>query len=306
MKRFLLILLVAIIGANGFAQQTYPFVERDTTLHLDIYRPSVSNGYTIIHIFGGGFIGGYRHNKWDADYCRKLTENGYTAVAIDYRLGLRGVTNVGLGNLTALKNAFYMAVEDCSAAIAYLVSNASKLYIDPQKIIIEGSSAGAITALMTDYARCNSLPCASELPKDWRPAGIVAYSGAIYSEKGKVKWENAQPSPTLLFHGTADKVVFYKQLELGKQGLYGANALAKRFKKYNLPYCIYRYTDLGHEVSVGGPVTIDELNLFIKQYITDHKPLHTDITQTNDSILPTSFSNMTVRDLYRPKNRKDL
>ena len=51
MKRFLLILLVAIIGANGFAQQTYPFVERDTTLHLDIYRPSVSNGYTIIHIF---------------------------------------------------------------------------------------------------------------------------------------------------------------------------------------------------------------------------------------------------------------
>ncbi|MBR1808342.1 MAG: alpha/beta hydrolase fold domain-containing protein [Paludibacteraceae bacterium] len=302
------ITLFFLLSASAYlsAQVTYAFAERDTVLHLDVYQPKVPNGYTVIHIFGGGFIGGYRQNKWDADYCRQLADSGYTAVAIDYRLGLRGIKNVGFGTISAIERAILMAVEDCADAVAFLVNNADKTGVNPQKIILEGSSAGAITALMTDYARCNSLSCAAALPADWSPAAVVAYSGAVFSSKGKVSWDNAAPAPTLLFHGTADRIVNYKQLQLGRTGLYGANALVKRFEKYGYPYCIYRYTSLGHEVSVGGPVTIDELNMFVKQYITDHKPLHTDITQTNDSIPPSEFSKHTLRDLYKPQKRKDL
>ncbi len=308
MKKVLIILSILCCGSvfSLYAQRTYAFVERDSTLLLDVYQPTESNGYTVVHVFSGGFITGSRATQWDAAYCRQLAAAGYTAVAIDYRLGLKGVGNVGIGNLQALENAFYIAVEDCSAAIRWLVENASETGIDPQKIILEGSSAGAIAVLMTDYSRCNQLPYTSALPADWVPAGVVAYSGAIYSKQGKVRWEKAQPAPTLLFHGTADRIVNYKQLQFGKLGLFGANALAKRFKKYNLPYCIYRYTDLGHEISIGGPLTVDELNLFVKQYITDGRRMHTDITTKDDAYQPSEFSHKTVRDLYDKKNRKDL
>lgn len=311
LRQVVTIVLCLVCTITGMqAQQTYAYAERDTTLHLDVYQPSSANGYTVVHIFGGGFISGARTTKWDADYCRLLADNGYTAVCIDYRLGLRGVNNVGLGNIAAIERAILMATEDCSEAVKYLVENAEALHIDPQKIILEGSSAGAITALMTDYARCNQLPAAASLPADWQPAGVVAYSGAIFSQQGKVRWSaskasaNTKPAPTLLFHGTADKIVPYKQLTLFKTGLYGGSAIAKRLDKFNYPYCIYRYTDLGHEVSVGGPITMDELNLFVKQFIIDGRRLHADITIRDDNIQPSEFSRQTLKDLYHPKKTK--
>lgn len=295
------ILLLATLFPAIYAQQTYSFVRRDSVLQLDVYQPTAKpNGYTIVHVFGGGFIGGSRTNKWDADYCRLLADNGYTAVAIDYRLGLKGAKNVGIGNIAALENAFYMAAEDCSAAVKFLVENADRLGIAADKIILEGSSAGAITVLMTDFGRCNGLPCTAELPEGWKPAGVVAYSGAIYSKNGKLKWQQA-PAPTLLFHGTVDKLVTYKQIEFGKLGLYGANSIVKRLEKYNYPYVVYRCKDLGHEVSVGGPTTINELNLFVRQLVIDKRALHSDITLRDDSIRPSKFTNMSVRDLYHNK-----
>lgn len=303
---FLLLSIITCICINNIhAQTTYPFVQRDTTLSLDIYYPARPNGYTIIHIFGGGFISGSRTNKWDADYCRQLTDSGYTAIAIDYRLGLRGVKKVGLGNVSALENAFYLAAQDCSAAIAYLVKNADQLHIDAGKIIIEGSSAGAIAALMTEYGRCNRLTCTAELPDGWKPAAIVAYSGAIYSKQGKIRWDYDTPAPILLFHGTADKIVTYDKIKFGKLGLYGANAIVKQIDKRNLPYTVYRYTDLGHEVSIAGPITMDELNLFVKQYVIEKKQRHTDITQRDDAYPPSEYSNKTTKDLYN-NNREDL
>ena len=62
-------------------------------------------------------MSGSRANKWDTAYCHSLAERGYAVVAIDYRLGLKGVTNVGITNLKPMENAFYMAVADCSAAV---------------------------------------------------------------------------------------------------------------------------------------------------------------------------------------------
>ena len=285
--------------------QTFAYAKHDTVLHLDIYQPAAAaNGFTVIHIFGGGFAAGSRTNKWDVAYCRQLAAEGYRAVAIDYRLGLRGATNVGMQTIKLLENAIYIAVEDCSAAVAWLCENAATLGIDTSKVIIEGSSAGAITALMTDYARCNKLDCAAVLPPAWKPAAVIAYSGAIFSRKGKPSWDYSMPAPTLLFHGTVDKVVTYKKIELFNTGFYGSNAIVKSLKKYNLPFAIYRYTDLGHEVSVGGPLTISELNLFVKQYVTDSRKLHADITITDDSIPPSEYSKMTVRQLYKHKDKK--
>lgn len=302
MKRLFTVLLpVFVVCANASAQQTYAFVERDSTIYLDVYQPTVEpNGYTIVHMFGGGFLFGSRQRPWDVEYCRKLAERGYTAVAIDYRLGLRGETNVGIRAVGALEKAVYMASADCAAAVAFLVTHAEELRINPEKIILAGSSAGAITALMTDYGRCNALSYVAELPEGWKPAGIVAYSGAIYSTLGGLKWAD-EPAPTLLWHGTVDKLVTYKKIEFGKRGFYGANAIAKQMEKKNYRYAIYRYTRLGHEVSMGGPLTLEELDLFVKQYITEGRALHTDITVRDDSIKPSTWTYITVKDLYKKK-----
>ena len=283
--------------------RSFKYVERDSALYLDVYNSSKPNGYTVMHIYGGGFVNGSRLTPWDVTYCRNLVKQGFNVVAIDYRLGLR---NVKYGKLSVLENAFYMAAEDCSAAIAYIVNNAKELKIDPSKIILEGSSAGAITALMTDYGRCNRMPYTRELPQDWKPVGVIAYSGAIYSTDGKVKWQYDQPAPTLLFHGTVDRIVPYKQIVFGKKGFFGGNALAKRFDKFNLPYCIYRYTDLGHEVSIAGPLTFDEFNQFIKQYIKDGRKLHEDITVRDDAYPPTEFSKLSLRDFNKVQSSDDL
>ena len=282
------------------AQDTYAYVERDSTLYLDIYAPAGEpNGYTVLHVFGGGFIMGKRNDEWNAKYCRQLQQSGYRVVAIDYRLGLKGVTKVSPLHREPLENAVFMAAEDCSAAIAYLVQHAAELGIDPKKIIIEGSSAGAITVLMTEYGRCNRLPFVSELPEGWAPAGVVSYSGAIYSKQGKVQWPDSTVAPMLLYHGIDDELVPYKQIQFGKIGFFGTDALVKQLEKYNLRYAVYRYKGQGHEISTAGRVAIEELNLFVKQFITDQRKLHTDVTIRDEHFPEFPFGRLRAKDLYK-------
>lgn len=295
-------LLASMALCSLQAQDTYAFVERDSTLYLDVYAPAGEpNGYTVMHVFGGGYVMGARNSQWDAQYCRLLQENGYRVVSIDYRLGLKGVTDVGIFHREPLENAIYMAVEDCCDAVAYIVKHAAELGVEPDKIILEGVSAGAITVLMTEYGRCNRLPFVSALPEGWAPAGVVSYSGAIYSKQGKVQWPDTTIAPMLMYHGTADKLVAYKQIEFGKIGFFGSDAIARRLAKFNLPYAICRYTDLGHEVCLAGALTIDELNLFVKLYITDRRRLHSDITISDDQYPPSPFSKMSKKDLYKKR-----
>ena len=301
MKTRVIILLAALFGwcVLTEGQESYTYVERDSALMLDIYAPIDSaNGYTVVHVFGGGFIHGSRTKAWDRDYCRQLASRGYRAVAIDYRLGLKGAKKVGIGNIEVLENAFYMAAADCCAAIRYLVAHARELGIEPDKIILEGSSAGAITVLMTDYGRCNGLEYTRELPEGWRPAGVIAYSGAIYSKEGKLKWAQA-PAPTLLFHGEKDRIVTYKQIVVGKRGLYGGSKIAKRLAKSQYPYRIYRFPELGHEVSVGGPMTLEELDLFVSQHLRSGRVIEEDITMRDAAIRPSKFTYMRLKDLYK-------
>ena len=297
--RLLHIIALLTISLWATAAVTYPFVERDSALYLDFYAPAVpANGYTVVHIFGGGFFEGARNNPWDTAYCHSLTERGYAAVSIDYRLGLKGASNVGITNLKPLEDAFYMAAADCSAAIRYLVTHAKELCIDPGKIIIEGSSAGAITALMTDYGRCNALDYTAELPEGWKPAAVVAYSGAIYSTHGALRWATP-PAPTLLFHGMLDKIVTYKQITLCNRGFYGADPIARRLAKFEYPYAVYRIPGIGHEVSVAGPMTLDELDLFVRQRLVNGRTLFQDVTLRDASVKPTKWTTMSVQDLYK-------
>ncbi|MCM1035685.1 MAG: alpha/beta hydrolase fold domain-containing protein [Paludibacter sp.] len=286
---------------------TYQYAQRDTMgLFLDIYTPEVPNGYTVVHMFGGGFFTGGRAEAFQADYCRTLAENGYRAVSIDYRLGLRGVKTVGVQNIAAIEHAITIGVEDCCEAVLWLLEHADELSIDSQKIIVEGSSAGAILALQTDYAHANRLVMAERLPDDFRFAAVVAYSGAIFSREGKVKYKYHSPAPTMFIHGTADKIVTYNQIAVGKTGLFGAKPLVKQFDKYNYPYYVLRYRDLGHEVSEFGIRTIQQLNLFVDNWVRLQRPLFVDTTLRDANTPPTAYSAKTAGQLYAPDKRNDV
>ena len=305
MKKLTLLLVIILAGLMAFAQdvKTYQYVQRDTLeLKLDFYTPSQVTDSTIcvVYIFGGGFIMGNRDGEFEKAYFKQLVDEGFQVAAIDYRLGLKGVKNLSITNSQPLEDAIYMATEDAISAIAFLLEHSKELKVNKDYIVMVGSSAGAITSLQTDYALCNGFLNSNILPADFRLAGVVSYAGAIYSREGKVKYRNHEPAPTMFYHGTADKLVPYKQIKFFKIGFFGADALVKRFEKFGYPYYARRFEGYGHSVAAGGPVTVDDLVWFCRHYVLKKEHLQVDGFYRNlDPRTMPAFDMYTPGDLYK-------
>ena len=290
---------------SAFAQnmKTYQYAERDTlNLYLDFDTPEHVHDSTIcmVYVFGGGFIGGHRDGEFEKAYFQQLVDEGFQVAAIDYRLGLKGVKNLSITHSEPLEKAVYMATEDAISAIAYLLAHAAELKVNKDYIVMVGSSAGAITSLQTDYALCTGFLNANILPDDFRLAGVVSYAGAIYSHEGKVQYRNHAPAPTMLFHGTADRLVPYKKISFFRLGFYGTDALVKRFEKFDYPYFARRFEGYGHSIAAAGPFTVDDLVWFCRHYIYDKEQWQFDglIENLDPDALP-AYDMFTPDDLYK-------
>lgn len=302
-KRLSLILSLLLVACSLAAQETYTYASRaDSVLKLDIYRPAHprDDKACVVYVFGGGFVLGARNDSTSKVCCQLLADRGFTAVAIDYRLGL---TTIKRSEFKWSKvfgyfdTAIRWATEDCCAALRYLVDNSASLGIDPQKIILTGSSAGAVTVLQADYCRANSLPPASVLPKGWKPAAVIPYSGAIYVGDGKLRY-STPPAPTCFFHGTKDKIVFYRQFYLFRHRLAGADWLVKhRFSKNHYPYWVMRFKGRGHEVAGYLPDTMEEFEAFVNAAVKGRVTYY-DATCEDEALKPNKWTNMTIYQLY--------
>lgn len=293
MKKTILLFALLFAGIASFAQtmQTYQYAERDTLkLYLDFYTPAQVHDSTIcvVFVFGGGFVGGHRDGKFEKAYFEKLVAEGFQVAAIDYRLGLKGVTNLSVTHYQPLETAIDMATEDAISAIAYLLEHAQELKVNKNWIMMLGSSAGAITSLHTDLAMCNGTLNSNILPEDFRLAGVVAYAGAIFSSKGKVQYRNHAPAPTMFFHGTVDGLVPYNKVGFMNLGFYGLNSLVKRFEKFGYPYCARRFEGYGHIIAAAGPATVDDFLWFCRHYVYGKEQLQLDGTsrQLDQSKMP--------------------
>ena len=264
-----------IISPDG----TYLFAERDTcSLFMDVYEPAKGSKTsidgisrpTIIFMFGGGFVGGTRDDPDYHKWFRQMTDEGYRIISIDYRLGLKGSTKVGVAQVNVLDKAIHMAVEDLFSATSYIIDNAEQLSVDPDNIVISGSSAGAISVMQAEYEICNRTSWASVLPQDFNYAGVMSFSGAILSRKGKVKYES-RPAPTLMLHGTSDELVPYRQIKVFNLGFFGGGKLVERFKKFGLNYNMYHFTDYGHEIAGSMYTTFDLQDKFLKTNVMQKK-----------------------------------
>lgn len=299
-----MLLFVSACLASAQQRQTYRFVERDSALYLDVHRPEVQRAdkACVIALFGGGFVIGERDDELQTNIARQLTARGYTVVSPDYRLGLKDSALVASHRkLSQINDLFQlvidMATEDCAAAIAWVVTHAGELNINPDRIVLTGCSAGAITVAQLDYCRANSLPQASVLPQGWTPAAVVPYAGGVMCN-GKPSYQTP-PAPTMLMHGTKDKIVAYKRFpSILKNALYGSNTLFKCMKKQGYPVWIVRYEGIGHEVASFLPGSVDLFCGFVEQ-VFNGRVTTMDAVMHDAKLVPTKWTKMTLMDIYK-------
>lgn len=253
---------------------TYAFKDNQS-LDMDVYSPAFDNQNQrplIFYVHGGGFSGGTRNEPGIQTFCKKLARRGYVVSSISYRLTRKG-TATGFGcdcPATDKLNTFNDAVEDLQDATFFMIQRRENFGIDPQKIIISGSSAGAETVLNAAYQPpyCYALDSG---PVSY--AGVISMAGAI-PDTSRIFKESAIPS--LLFHGTCDNLVPYttashhycKEKDAGYLILHGAYTIAEKLKKLGTPYWVYTYCNAAHEIA-GKPMTdnLDDIIDFCYTYI---------------------------------------
>ncbi|MDR0370832.1 MAG: alpha/beta hydrolase [Prevotellaceae bacterium] len=297
-----LLVFISVSVHSQLSVKNYVFAVRDTvTLGLDLYTlaDAGEKNPVIVFVFGGGFITGSKSDEQNVNYCKSLAERGFTVAAIDYRLALKGVKGGVFALIKPLEYAIGVAVEDLYSAVHFLLQHADELGIDTDRVILNGSSAGAITVLQADYELCNGTETVKALPPDFRFAGVIAFAGAIFSREGKVTYKRP-PAPTFLFHGMKDKLVFYDKMQIFRLGFFGSNAIVKRFEKFDYPYCIYRYRDMGHDIA-SYPMTrnLDDIVWFIDRYVGEKAPLRMDATIKDENLTPMDIGGFTPADLYK-------
>lgn len=168
------------------------------TLLMDRYVPtgdSATARPAIIWIHGGSFSSGSKTSPELVDEATTFARKGYVNVSISYRLEPGGCSSGG-PTLTCLI-AIGEALDDAQTAVRFLRANAAAWGIDPTRIAVAGTSAGAITALNVGYSN-------NEEP-DAAVSAAVSLSGARI-----LTTANPGEAPALLFHGTADFVVPYQ------------------------------------------------------------------------------------------------
>ncbi len=187
----------------------------ETKLYLHVFRPAdrkAKNLPAIVFFFGGGWTSGtvtqfVKHSE-------HLAARGMVAIVADYRVKSRhGVTPIE-------------CVMDAKSALRWVRSHANEFGLDPNRIAAGGGSAGghlaAATALVKGFEEKGE-----DLKVSSRPDALTLFNPALDLSSlslqalmsDKIKDISPQQligkdaPPTIIFHGTADTTVPFKQAE---------------------------------------------------------------------------------------------
>jgi len=250
----------------------------DIALRLDLYRPKNISQPTagLVFIHGGGWAAGRRKDY--RYYGIKLAEKGYVVASISYRL--RDVA------------PFPAAVEDAKCAVRWLRAHAEQYQIDPERIAVAGGSAGGHLAMMvgyssdipplegnggypkvssrvqvvvdfygpvdltTQFARQNSL-VVNFLGKPYDEAAQV------YQQASPLSYITADDPPTLIFHGSSDRIVPIHQAEV----------LVEALKKAGVAYQFHRLEGWSHGMDLARAVNdycLEHMLQFFQAHLVAH------------------------------------
>lgn len=269
MKNSLLVLLLflsfSVSAQERFLENSFDLDETQTktyatkngeALQLDIYQPkndTLSKRPMIIFMHGGGFAGGTRTNPDEVKFAETAAQKGYVAVQISYRLTRKGKSFGCDFEASGKMETFKLAAEDFMDAVNFMVKNQEEYGIDPSKIIVGGSSAGAEGVLNAVY---NERLMFEDLSKfeNFNIAGVFSLAGAIVDAK-YITEENAIPG--VFFHGMEDNLVPYAtgphhwcdRDQPGYIMLDGSKTITERLKDLNSSYMLYSFKGGKHEHS---------------------------------------------------------
>lgn len=240
---------------------TVDFVVRDSKpVKMDIYQfkdqKTEGKRPVFIYAFGGAWAMGSRVDALCNPLYDHLCEKGWVCVAIDYRLGSARDRQTGQPLIKAPEgyNAFQFSidigVEDIYAATKWLIDHADEYNIDPEKIVISGSSAGAINSMNAEYYICTNHPIVAKekLPADFNYAGVIPMAGAVYltgENDTQLKWEKT-PCPMCFFHGSADPTVTFDIENNPNRHGFGPNYISKQLYTMDVPYMLNEYAGGDH------------------------------------------------------------
>jgi acetyl esterase/lipase len=189
-------------------------------LGLDVYEPSKDDtpNPLILITHGGAWLAGDKsiYRSYGLDFAAL----GYTVASINYRLSGEA--------------PFPTAIEDIRDSIAYLRKNATKFNIDPERLVIFGSSAGGHLSAFTGLAAntpgasylsgidaktikavisifgAHDLASAMHRDEEHTQSFIgKSYADApeLYREASTISHVDKNDPPVLLIHGTLDSQV---------------------------------------------------------------------------------------------------
>jgi acetyl esterase/lipase len=136
----------SIVPKGISAQYGLSYAPDQAEALFDVFVPDSAAATlpAVVWVHGGGFIAGSRSDL--SGYLQVLAARGYVTVAIDYT--------------PAPEARFPTPVRQTNAALAYIVANADRFHIDPNRIFLAGDSAGAQIAAQSalvisdpDYAK---------------------------------------------------------------------------------------------------------------------------------------------------------
>ncbi|MBU6385274.1 MAG: alpha/beta hydrolase [Planctomycetes bacterium] len=191
------------------------YCQQNDPLQLaDVYMPAAGDMEhqakfpAILAIHGGAWVAGDK--RFDALHCRKMAEQGYVVMAINYRL--------------APKHKHPAQIEDCREALRWLRDHAQEYHIDPEKLGVWGYSAGGHLAALLATDRKTEDPSirvcvAGGAPVDLRmiPEDSRALAGFlggtrralqdVYLKASPIEHVSSDDPPMMLYHGDADELV---------------------------------------------------------------------------------------------------
>lgn len=263
----LFFLITGNISAQNLDIERQTFVYEDT-LALDIFYPKQKSDELrplLIYVHGGGFSGGNRGGG--IGYCDYFAKKGWVTATISYHLTMKG-QSFSCGQAVENKiNTLLTAAQNVNQATAFLLEKSKQFNIDPSKVVIAGSSAGAEAVLQAAYWKKSQKDILSD---EFKYAGVVSMAGAVLDQN----WITADTAiPTALFHGTCDPLVpfataahhYCSPVDPGFMMLFGSHTIADKLRSVNRGFYFVSSCGGGHEWA-GRPMT-DEYRYMTEDFL---------------------------------------